>query len=105
MDCSIASDESGTIEAQAESESLESDFLEGLIERSLEEGGIDSEERTESGLCHPCEHVGCVGFADSCIEGACWEAFERLRDSGAVGHGCGRGDCSFVALHDIGDRV
>ena len=105
VDRSVATDEASTVEAEANAEPLEGDFLERLIEGALEEGRVNGEEWAEPGFGHAREHVEGVGFADAGVEGTVWEFFEGLGDASAVGHGGGGGDCSLVTIHDIGDGI
>ena len=57
VDGAIAADESGAVEAESDGESLECDFLEGLVEGALDECGVDGVEGFPAGLGESGHHV------------------------------------------------
>src|SRR5262249_37084814 len=81
------------------------DLLKRLVERTLEERGINGEEWTEAGAGQTGHHVEGVALADPGIPGTIGETRKNLRQPRAVRHGGGGGYDPGVALHEIEHRI
>ena len=108
MHGTVPPDQPGAVEQKPHGKALERRFLERLIERSLQECRVDREEGLPAGLCEPGHHVERVALADSRVEGAIRILRERTRQTGSIGHGCGRGHNARILCHhvqhDVADR-
>ena len=77
----VAADQTGAIHAEPHGKLLQGDFLEDLVETTLDESRLDRCKRAKAGLGHARTHVDRMRLRDSDVECALGEPRDQFRDT------------------------
>ena len=101
MGLPVTADQPRTVHRKEDRKVLETDIVDRLVIRSLEEGGIHREHRLETSRCEPCCKCHGVLLRDPHIEKALRESSRKPRKPRSVRHGRSDRDHLLVFLPDI----
>ena len=96
MRLTVRADEPRAVDAEEHGQVLQAHVVQHLVERALEEGGVQADDGAHAALRHARSHRDGVLLADADVEKAGGELCRKVRKSHAVRHGGGDADELFV---------
>ena len=81
---------SRAVDADDDREVVQTDVMEDVVQRALQECGIDGDDWAEALAGEAGSEGDGVGFRDTCVETTFWILFHKLLEASSLEHG--RGD-------------
>ena len=105
MGLAVLADDAGAVRNQGYRQVLQADIMHNLVERPLEESGVDGHEGVKPRRCHPSRHADGVLLRYANIEDPVREVFPYFRKPRALQHSRGYADYRLVVSHQLAYRL
>ena len=105
MRLAVLADDAGAVGDERHGQVLQADVVDDLVERSLEEGRVDRDERRQAIGSHAGRHAHGVLLGNADVEDAVGVLRLHLDEAGAFQHGRADADDRLVVAHDPGQGL
>ncbi len=98
VNCAVAAHQPGAVDAKDHRQALKRHFLKNLIQRPLQERGVNGTDRLHSCLGHAGRHIDGASLGDSNIKNLIGQCFFHLRQAGTVHHAGRKSKNAWIGL-------